>query len=151
MTKKQREQAEAFERIREALDACGPSGTATLLIHDDGGRPSGSGRTHRLTVQVIRNRVSGHSGGYAEPSERLKYCRPVIAEWLTYNVAIACGYTFSKAHDAISMGGYGYSRSNQIATHLSRLAGHALHVQTTGATFAAPNGWVDDSRKAVAS
>ncbi len=143
-TKRQREQAEALDNIREALDACGPSGTATLLIHDDGGRPSGSGRTHRLTVQVIRLAHSSGAENNGEP-------RPVVAEWLTYNVAIACGYTFSKAHDAISMGGYGYSRSHQIATHLSHLAGHALHVQTTGATFAAPNGWVDDSRKAAAS
>ncbi len=137
-TKKQREQAEAFERIKEALAACGPDGTATLLIHDDGGRSSSTGRTHRLTVQVIRTMLG------PQP-------RPHVVDWLTFNVAKACGYTFSERHDAISMGGYGYSRPHQIATHLSRLAGHALHVQTTGATFAAPNGWVDDSKKAVAS
>jgi hypothetical protein len=132
MTKKEREKAEALERIREALAACGPSGTATLLIHDDGGRPSSTGRSHRLTVQVIRLR----SPGRGEP-------RPHIDEWLTFSVAKACGYTFSQAHEAIVMGGYGYSRSHQIAAHLSRLAGHALYVQTTGATFAAPNGWVE--------
>ncbi len=141
-TKKEREKAEALESIRDALTACGPSGTATLLIHDDGGRPSSTGRTHRLTVQVIRLRSPGRdTESNGEP-------RPHIDEWLTFNVAKACGYSFSERHETITMGGYGYSRSHQIATHLSRLAGHALHVQTTGATFAAPNGWVDGSRPA---
>jgi len=143
-TKKQREQAEALDNIRDALAACGPGGgsaSATLLIHDDGGRPTNTGRSHRLTVQLIRSEWRPDPGG---KEQRL---RPVCAEWLTRNVATACGYRYSDAHEAIVMGGYGYSRSTEIAQHLSRLAGHALYVQAIGATFAAPDGWVDNAPK----
>ncbi len=133
--KRERDKLEALDNMREALEACGPNGTATLLIIDDGGKPSSSGRTHKLEIHVMRlNTVR-------LPNESMVTPRPAIQEYLTINAARACGYRLS-SDDRIIMGGYGYSRPQEIAQHLAHLVGHALHVETLGAGMGNVRGWV---------
>ncbi len=143
-SKKQREaeRAEALENIRDALQACGPDGDATLLIIDDGGRPSNSGRTHKLELHVIRSvQVSLPRGVKATP---MNDERPTIREYLTINVARLLGVRLAK-DDRILMGGYGYSRSLELATALARKAGHPIHVETIGGSFGA-RGWIGERK-----
>ncbi len=125
MTKSQKEKIEATENMREALAACGPGGKSTLLITVEESRPSSSGRTEYLSVRVMGTDDAG---------------RPSCTYWLTMLVSRACGLRFNKPREAISMGGYGYSRPAEIAGRLAKLCGHPLYVQTLNA-FAGPNGW----------
>lgn len=138
-TKKQREQAEAFDNIRDALAKCGPMGSATLLFIDDGGRPSSSGRTHYIEIHVLENQADGR------PTDTLReLCdslRPRTTYYLTINAAHALGYRLNKA-DQIIMGGYGYSRTLQLASHLAARAGHALYCDTIGGGMGSTRGWV---------
>ncbi len=136
-SKKQREteRAEALDNIRDALKACGPDGDSTLLIVDDGGRPSSSGRTHRLQVHVIE---PTHTVG--RPVGCRSVTRPRTTFFLSINAARVLGYRLAK-DESILMGGYGYSRSLEIAQGLARACGHALHVDSLGDSFGA-RGWV---------
>lgn len=132
-TKKQREQAEAFDNIRDALRSCGPDGNSTLLFIDDGGRPSSTGRTHYIEIHVLSN--SDTYAGKAQTD------RPHVTYYLTINAAKALGYRLNKA-DQIIMGGYGYSRTQHLANHLAALAGHALYCDTIGGGMGSTRGWV---------
>lgn len=147
-TAKQRDQAEALERLRDALTAAGPDGGATILIIDDGGKPSSSGRTHRLELHLIQNDFVRPAPGDDRPRERE---RPATTLYLTINVARALGYRLDSC-DRILMGGYGYSRSHQIAEHLASLAGHPLYFDSIGGGIGNTRGWigkpVESKRKA---
>lgn len=130
-TKKQREQSEAFDNIRDALRSCGPDGNSTLLFIDDGGRPSNTGRTHYIEIHVLCNADDGRQAGYV---------RPRTTYYLTINSARALGYRLNKA-DQIIMGGYGYSRTLELATALAKRAGHALYCDTIGGGMGSTRGW----------
>lgn len=135
-TKKERERQEALELIRDALTACGPDGVATLLIIDDGGRPSSTGRTHRLEVHLIEPTTDT-----TRDISGVNRLRSRTTLYLTINAARALGYRLNK-DDQIVMGGYGYSRSLEIATGLARLAGHPLYCDTLGGGIGSTRGWI---------
>lgn len=142
-TKKERERKEALDNIRDALKACGPDGAATLLITDVGGRPSSTGRTHYLEIHVLSNEHVGE--GYGPDGMRF---RPRTTLYLTINAARALGYRLNRQGQII-MGGYGYSRSREIATGLARLAGHPLYCDTLGGGIGATWGWVGQKAQAA--
>jgi hypothetical protein len=117
--------AASAARVRESLALCGPDGSQTLQLLDDGGRPSSSGRTHRIQVRVLGT-IEG---------------RPVTLWHITHNVAEALGMRMTRDQESILMGGYGYSRTLELAMRLSELCGHELHCESPG-SFAGANGWV---------
>lgn len=133
-TKKERARAEALENIREALKSCGPDGSSTLLIIDDGGRPSPTGRTHYLEIHVLSCQHAGGTNGEWE-------CRPRTTYYLTINAANLLGYRLNKA-DQIVMGGYGYSRSLHLASNLAHAAGHPIYCDTIGGGLGGARGWI---------
>lgn len=118
-------QLEAWGRIKDAIKACGPDGLATLEIRDIDSRADSSGRTHYLDARVWR--IGEHGA-------------PDCSEWLTYNLCLAFGYRFNKKREALGMGGYGYSREQQLASHIVLQAGHPIRVASPGSSFA-PRGW----------
>jgi hypothetical protein len=149
-TKKQREQAKALENIRDALAEAGPLGGGTLLIIDDGGRPSSSGRTHCLEIHLLENKPARRY----EPSCRIEgnvdEYRPQTTLYLTINVATLLGYRLNKS-DQIIMGGYGYSRPHHIAEALAWAAGHPLYFDSLGAGIGNVRGWIGKAREASAA
>lgn len=126
MTKRERERErqEAWESIREPLAKCGPHGSATLEIRAVEFKSSKSGTTGHIEIRVWEV-VNG---------------RPEPTYWLTRNVAVALGIRFDARRETLTMGGYGYCRSTQIASHLAQKAGHPLMIRSIN-FFAGPNGW----------
>lgn len=131
------DKAEALESLKREVACCGPDGNATLLIIDDGGKPSGSGRTHKLQLRVMQpSMTSAPEGRLPNASDR-----PQLVSWLNLIVARALGYRVTK-DDSITMGGYGYSRPQDIAAHIASAVGHAVFVQSEGAGMGDIRGWV---------
>jgi hypothetical protein len=136
-TKKQREQAEVLENLRDALTAAGPEGGATLLIINASSKSSSTGRNHYLEIKLLENK---HAENFASQGDGFRF-RPRATLDLTYNVAKLLGYRLTKDGQII-MGGYGYSRSQQLTDHLAHKAGHPLYVQTIGEGMGDTNGWI---------
>jgi hypothetical protein len=126
-TKKQREEAEALENLRDALTAAGPEGGATLLIINASSKSSSTGRNHYLEIKLLQNVEERRH--YSDKSPRKD--RPEATLDLTYRVAKLLGYRLTKDGQII-MGGYGYSRSQKLTDHLAHKAGHPIYVQTIG-------------------
>jgi hypothetical protein len=127
MTKKQKaaEVAESCEFLRQALADCGPDGNATLEIRWVGGKPTPYGRTDYYELRVWGMSAVLHPGGKSND-------RPIAMQWLTHHAGVALGYRFNKSREALSVGGCGYSKPQQIGEHLAHIAGHPIYTESPG-------------------
>jgi hypothetical protein len=120
-TRKQLEREEAIARLREWIK---PGDTVyTILRHR-----ARSGMMRTIDVYLfLPDLRKGHKP------------RSIVKLWLSYNVARATGYTFSKAHESIVVGGCGFDAGFQLVYELSRLLfpdakdpGYVLHHEWIG-------------------
>lgn len=132
-SKKERaaEKAQCAEYLKESLDECADGGKASAFVSWVGGGPTPYGRTDYYEVRCMR---TGDNGA-PEP-------------WvnLTYNLAKATGYRFNEARGAVSIGGCGYSKTQEIAQSLADIAGKPIRVYSDSGMFS--GGMVQPRRRA---
>jgi hypothetical protein len=126
VTRRAREQSDAWERLLPFLDPCtrktkAGKPKASLLFIVSGWRSTSSGLTAQIEVRTI------------EGAE--------VTSWLTFNIAKALGRRFNRHRETISMGGFGYCRTYELASCLAQKLGKPIHCQTVGESMA-PQGWV---------
>jgi hypothetical protein len=104
MTKrKQIERAEALADLRKLIK---PGDTLYTILRNR----SRSGMMRAIDVYMfLPDLRRGHKP------------RSIVKLWLSFNVARATGYTFSKAHESIAVGGCGFDAGFQVVYDLSRL------------------------------
>lgn len=111
MTKKQKddERDEAIKRLRELIK---PGDTlVTVMRHR-----SASGMSRAIDVYMFSpGKARDRFDKTLRPSARVSWL------WLSYNVAKACGFTFSKTREAIVIGGCGMDMGFQIVYTLGRV------------------------------
>lgn len=119
MTKKEKEELAASSR--RVVERIGK--TTTVLLVDEG-KPSTTGRTHYTSAYALDPDTEGH----------------VLANPITMSVARVIGYRLSK-DGRIMTSGFGYCRTDKIATALANALGRRIFVICAGDSYG-PQGWV---------
>jgi hypothetical protein len=131
---------EAAKLLKNNLIRCAESSVGyeqTLLIIASNWHPTSTGLGCNLDVHLI-----GRSRYAADRA------RAQVNAGLNNLIADALGYRQAKDQSLIS-GGYGYSRSEHLASSLAALAGHEIFVQTIGESMGFC-GWARPARPASA-
>ncbi len=119
ITKKEKEELAASSR--RVVERIGK--TTTVLLVDEG-KPSTTGRTHYTSAYTLDLDTDGH----------------VLAN-ITMSVARVIGYRLSK-DGRIMTRGFGYCRTDKIATALANALGRRIFVICVGDSYG-PQGWVE--------